>query len=95
MASEWNPNEGMLADQVLQADGQSEWVTARRLAQELLDEQPNPMLVITCWDEHFGLEKVIMLKLLFTYGNHWIFMLRTMNPLLTHRGDWSPKVGGL
>ena len=41
MASEWNPNEGMLADQVLQADGQSEWVTARRLAQELLDEQPN------------------------------------------------------
>ena len=40
MASEWNPNEGMLADQVLQADGQGEWVTARRLAQELLDEQP-------------------------------------------------------
>ena len=39
-ASAWNPNEGMLADQVLQADGQSEWVTARRLAQELLDEQP-------------------------------------------------------
>ena len=23
-ASEWNPNEGMLADQVLQADGQGE-----------------------------------------------------------------------
>jgi tetratricopeptide (TPR) repeat protein len=41
IASEWNPNEGMLADQVLQADGQGEWVTARRLAQELLDEQPN------------------------------------------------------
>ena len=39
-ASEWNPNEGMLADQVLQADGQGEWVTARRLAQELLKEQP-------------------------------------------------------
>ncbi len=39
-ASEWNPNEGMLADQVLQADGQGEWVTARRLAQELLREQP-------------------------------------------------------
>ena len=31
---------GMLADQVLQADGQGEWVTARRLAQELLKEQP-------------------------------------------------------
>ena len=26
-ASEWNPNEGNLVDQVLQADGQGEWVT--------------------------------------------------------------------
>ncbi len=40
-ASPWNPNEGLLADQVLQADGQSEWITARRLAEELLDEQPD------------------------------------------------------
>ncbi len=39
-ASPWNPNEGALADQVLAADGRGEWVTARRLAQELLDEQP-------------------------------------------------------
>ena len=39
-ASPWNPNEGALADQVLVADGRSEWVTARRLAQELLEEQP-------------------------------------------------------
>ena len=41
ISSEWNPKEGLLADQVLQADGQGEWVTARRLAHELLEEQPN------------------------------------------------------
>lgn len=40
IGSAWNPNEGLLADQVLEADGQGEWITARRLAQELLREQP-------------------------------------------------------
>ena len=40
LASEWNPNEGLLADQVLAADGKAEWITARRLSQELLLEQP-------------------------------------------------------
>ena len=39
-ADPWNPNEGVLADEVLAADGRSEWITARRKAQELLKEQP-------------------------------------------------------
>ena len=50
-ASEWNPNEGMFADQVLQADGQGEWVTARRLAQELLKDQPQLLRWSSCIGE--------------------------------------------
>lgn len=40
-ASEWSSNEGDLADKVMAADGAGEWITARRLAEELLRESPD------------------------------------------------------
>ena len=97
-ASEWNPNEGMLADQVLQPDGQGEWVTARRLAQELLKNSRNPTLGITRSGAVFWLgEGDCTQALLSTCENHWISMHLHMNMSnppwrLESEGWWSLRI---
>ena len=39
-ADPWNPNEGVLADEVLAADGHSEWITAVVRHRDCTKEQP-------------------------------------------------------
>ena len=40
LASPWNAEEGPLADELLKLDGNNEWISARRLAEEFLVENP-------------------------------------------------------
>ena len=56
----------MLADEVLAADGRSEWITARRKAQELLKEQPESYVGHHVLGRAFWLGEAIMLALHFT-----------------------------